>query len=152
MYTTTAEGYCWEKNYRVVSRGRKSFSSLRFFSLLFSDSSLIKEGIYWPYFGLHAKKRKLSGCNWGIQKEDIISVNGFDEDYVRPGVGEDFDVEWRLQVAGFTKRSIRNKANVYHLYHLKNSTSDDGRHNESMMEKKIEAGQVQCLNGLNTLK
>jgi glycosyltransferase involved in cell wall biosynthesis len=139
-----------EKFTRQLKR-KKSFSSLHFFSLLFSDSSLIKEGIYWPCFGLHAKNRKLSGCNWGIQREDILSVNGFDEDYVRPGVGEDFDVEWRLKSAGFRKRSIRNKANVYHLYHPKNSTSEDGKFNEALMEKKMEANHVRCLNGLMPL-
>lgn len=132
-------------------RRRKSLSFPGLFQLLFSDSSLVKEGVYWPLFGLHAGTRKLSGCNWSIRKDDILRVNGFDEDYVRPGVGEDFDVEWRLEAAGLRKRSIRNKANVFHLYHLKNSSREDAKINEALMEKKMRAGQVQCVNGLNSM-
>ncbi len=129
----------------------KSPSTLRLFSLLFSDSSLVKEGIYWPFFNLHFKERKLSGCNWGIKKEDLLSVNGFDEDYVRPGVGEDHDIEWRLKSRGLKMKSIKNKAIVYHLYHPKNSTKDDARFNDSLMEDKKQARQVKCINGLERL-
>ena len=129
----------------------KSPGPLRFPSLLFSDSSLVKEGIYWPYFDLHFKERKLSGCNWGIQKEDLLSVNGFDEDYVRPGVGEDHDIEWRLKAKGLKMKSIKNKAIVYHLYHPKNSTGDDARFNNALMEQKKQARHTACLNGLKKL-
>lgn len=129
----------------------KSASPLPFFSLLFSDSSLVKEGVYWPHSELHFKERRLSGCNWGIKKEDLLSVNGFDEDYVRPGVGEDHDIEWRLKAKGLQMKSIKNKAIVYHLYHPKNSTKDDARFNDSLMQKKIKAGHADCLNGLEKL-
>ena len=112
----------------------------------------MKEGIYWPYFNLHFKERKLSGCNWGIKKEDLLSVNGFDEDYVRPGVGEDHDIEWRLKSKGLKMKSIKNRAIVYHLYHPKNSTKDDARFNDSLMEHKKQANQIECANGLLNLK
>ncbi len=129
----------------------ESAAPLRLFSLLFSDSTLVKEGLYWPYFGLHFKDRKLSGCNWGIKKEDLLSVNGFDEDYVRPGFGEDHDIEWRLKSKGFKMKSIKNKAIVYHLYHPKNSTKDDARFNDSLMEQKKQARHAECINGLQKL-
>ncbi len=129
----------------------KSLSPLRFPSLLLSDSTLKKEGLYWPYFELHFKESKLSGCNWGIKKKDLISVNGFDEDYVRPGVGEDHDVEWRLKAKGIKMKSIKNKAIVFHLFHPKNSTKDDALFNDSLMDQKKQARQVSCINGLNKL-
>lgn len=131
---------------------KKSLSPLHFPSLMLSDSRLLKEGIYWPRFDLHYKERKLSGCNWGIKKGDLLSVNGFDEDYVRPGVGEDHDIEWRLKSKGFKMESIKNKAIVYHLYHPKNSTKDDARFNDSLMEQKKEEGHAACINGLQKLK
>jgi len=129
---------------------KKSSSYLRYFSMLFSDSRLKKEGIYWPYFGLHIKKgkRKLSGCNWGIRKEDLLKVNGFDEDYVRPGVGEDFDIEWRLKKIGLKKKSMKNKAIVYHIYHPRIFSEIDVRHNYSLLEQKKLANQIKCFNGL----
>jgi GT2 family glycosyltransferase len=117
-----------------------------------SDSTLLKEGIYWPYFDLHFKERKLSGCNWGIRKKDLLSVNGFDEDYQRPGVGEDHDIEWRLKSKGLHMKSVKNRAIVYHLYHPKNSTKDDARFNNSLMEQKKKANQIECANGLLNLK
>ena len=130
---------------------KKSLSVLRFFSLLFSDSRLIKEGIYWPFFSFHMKERKLSGCNWGIKKEDILKVNGFDEDYVRPGVGEDFDIEWRLKSAGLKKKSMKNKAIVYHLNHPRLYSEVDARHNYSLFERKKRANRIQCINGLESV-
>jgi len=36
----------------------------------------------------------------GISKSDLIAINGFDEDYIAPGGGEDSDIEWRLQALG----------------------------------------------------
>ncbi len=129
----------------------KSLSPLRFPSLLLSDSTLKKEGLYWPYFDLHFKERKLSGCNWGIKKKDLLGVNGFDEDYVRPGVGEDHDIEWRLKGKGLKMKSIKNKAIVYHLYHPKNSTKDDALFNDSLIDQKKQAFHVSCINGLEKL-
>ena len=130
---------------------RKKSSSPAFFSLMFSDSTLTKEGLYWPYSRLHFKERKLSGCNWGIRKDELLSVNGFDEDYARPGVGEDHDVEWRLKSKGLKMKSMKNRAIVYHLYHPKNSTKDDAHFNDGLMEQKKEAQHVSCLNGLQKL-
>jgi len=130
---------------------KKPDSSPAFFSLLFSDSTLRKEGLYWPYSKLHFRERKLSGCNWGIRKDELVSVNGFDEDYVRPGVGEDHDIEWRLKSKGLKMKSMKNRAIVYHLYHLKNSTRDYAHFNGCLMEQKKEAHQVSCLNGIQKL-
>ncbi len=130
---------------------KKTNSSPGFFSLLFSDSTLTKEGLYWPYSKLHFKERKLSGCNWGIRKDEVLSVNGFDEDYARPGVGEDHDIEWRLKSKGLKMKSMKNRAIVYHLYHPKNSTRDDANFNDGLMEQKKEAQHVSCLNGLQKL-
>jgi glycosyltransferase involved in cell wall biosynthesis len=131
----------------------RSLRPLGTLSLLFSDSRNMKEGIYWPLFGLHLSNRKLSGCNWGICKVDLLKVNGFDEDYSRPGVGEDFDIEWRLKSAGLKMRSIRNRANVYHLYHPKPaSREEDSQVNTSLMEQKKAANQLFCLNGLEKVR
>jgi GT2 family glycosyltransferase len=129
----------------------RSLSSIRFLSILFSDSRLVKEGVYWSWFGIHFRSRQLSGCNWGIRRDDLLKVNGFDEDYVKPGVGEDFDVEWRLKSAGITMRSIRNRAIVYHLDHPKLYRENEARHNYEMLEKKKLENRVRCLNGLETI-
>jgi glycosyltransferase involved in cell wall biosynthesis len=125
---------------------------LGFISLLFSDSRLKKEGIFFPFFGLHFKKRRLSGHNWGIYKEDLLKVNGFDEDYDRPGVGEDYDIEWRLKATGMSMRSMKNKAIVYHMYHPKTNSEENARHVYDLLEQKKMENRARCLNGIETVR
>jgi cellulose synthase/poly-beta-1,6-N-acetylglucosamine synthase-like glycosyltransferase len=129
----------------------RSLSYLRLLSILFSDSRLKKEAIYWPYFSLHRRERRLSGHNWGIRKQELLKVNGFDEDYDRPGVGEDYDIEWRLKSAGLKMRSMKNRAIVYHLDHPKLYAEENARHNYSLLEQKKLTNRVRCLNGLETI-
>ncbi len=62
-------------------------------------------------------------------KEHLLEVNGFDEDYVRAGVGEDVDIEWRLKQNGIKLKSIRFGAIVYHLHHDVNYSNDDIKYN-----------------------
>jgi cellulose synthase/poly-beta-1,6-N-acetylglucosamine synthase-like glycosyltransferase len=121
-------------------------------ALIFSDSTRIKEGLYLPFLRLHRKQCHLSGCNWGIRREELFGVNGFDEDYERPGTGEDLDIEWRMLKARLTIRSVKNKAIVYHLYHDRSDRKEDGEHGRKLMEKKMELGQIRCLNGIEKLK
>ena len=59
----------------------------------------------------------MKGCNMSFHKADIVSINGFDEDYALPAVGEDIDLIWRFQAAGFTFRSEKNFCVQYHLHH-----------------------------------
>ena len=40
-------------------------------------------------------------------------INGFDENYMGPGIGEDSDVEYRLTIAGAEFKSLRNKAVLF---------------------------------------
>ena len=65
------------------------------------------------------KKRGLLGCNFSLHKADILSINGFDERYEAPGVGEDLDLEFRLERNNVVLRSLSNAAVQYHLYHRK---------------------------------
>jgi glycosyltransferase involved in cell wall biosynthesis len=87
------------------------------------------------------------GCNWSIHKKYLIAVNGFDEDYVKPGFGEDTDIEWRLFQHGIKLKKIKYKAIQYHLYHKENYA--DTLENEKLMLKKRIDQKVFCENGLN---
>ena len=62
-------------------------------------------------------KPRLSGCNFSIHKNLLMKVNGFNEDYSGPGIGEDTDIEFRLKLAGARFKSVRRKAVLYHLFH-----------------------------------
>lgn len=65
------------------------------------------------------EKLNLLGCNFSIPKNLIEKVNGFDEEYTGPGIGEDTDLEYRLKLTSAKFESLRNLAIVYHLYHPK---------------------------------
>lgn len=123
-------------------------------NVLFSKSKKKKIGIYSPFFNLsyNSNNKWLLGCNWGISKNTIYKVNGFDEDYVRAAVGEDNDIEWRLKSIGIKGRSVKNKAIVYHLYHKEKYAKEDLFFNKNVLKNKKEAKHFYCLNGLEKVK
>lgn len=59
------------------------------------------------------------GCNFSVHKNLLEKINGFDENYEGPGLGEDSDIEFRLRLTGVKFKSVRNLAVQYHLYHGK---------------------------------
>ena len=91
--------------------------------------------------------RHLTGCNMSFSREAIMSINGFDEDYVRPAIGEDVDIYWRLKANGYEPISLRNRAIAYHLYHKENWTEQE--ENKAKMELNIKKNQIVCLNGIS---
>lgn len=88
---------------------------------LFGKSYDIEKGFYFrnnflrKYF--NKKTRGLLGCNFSIKKDDLIRINGFDERYEAPSVGEDSDIQFRLELIGIRIKSLNNIAVQYHLYH-----------------------------------
>ncbi len=86
------------------------------------------------------------GCNWSLFKEDILAINGFDEDYTAAGVGEDTDIEWRLLKNGIRLKKIKFQALQYHLHHPENYSSTNA--NEALMQQKIKLSKVFCANGI----
>ncbi|MEQ9098794.1 MAG: glycosyltransferase [Imperialibacter sp.] len=96
------------------------------------------------------KMHQLKGCNMSFYKDAIVKINGFDEDYILPAIGEDIDLTWRFLGMGFKLYSLRNLAVQYHLYHKENWT--DQSENERLMKDKQEQKQFVCRNGLGKLK
>lgn len=92
------------------------------------------------------KMHQLKGCNMSFYKEAIEAINGFDEDYSLPAIGEDIDLTWRFKGLGYRLVSVRNIAVQYHIYHKENWT--DQSQNQRMMYKKQDAKKFICDNGL----
>lgn len=91
------------------------------------------------------KTPHLLGCNFSIEKKLIEKINGFDENYIGPGIGEDSDIEYRLTLAGAEFKSLRNKAVLFHMYHEINKISKD---NMIYFEEVQKRGKYKCKNGL----
>lgn len=88
---------------------------------LFGESVDIEKGLYFRNKFLlnffNRKQRGLLGCNFSLYKNDLININGFDERYEAPSIGEDSDIQFRLELAGVNIKSINHAAVQYHLYH-----------------------------------
>ena len=88
---------------------------------LFGESNYVEKGFYLQNKFLRSifnrKYRGLLGCNFSLYKKDILAINGFDERYLAPSIGEDSDVEFRLGLNGVKVKSLNHIAVQYHLYH-----------------------------------
>lgn len=134
---------------------KKDLGMLNFIKLLFTGCSRIEEGLYLPGIPqryLEKEDNRLLGCNMGIYKEDLIAINGFDEDYNFPGGGEDSDIEWRLEkLNNVTFYSMKFKAIVYHIWHEERFTKEAGEKSYQALLHKIKQGLYICSNGIKKL-
>lgn len=71
------------------------------------------------------KRTGLLGCNFSLYKKDILAVNGFDERFLYPAVGEDTDLEYRLNRIGIYCTVERHLATVYHIWHKLDHTGEE---------------------------
>lgn len=107
------------------SNVRNGFLENNFYKLtidgIFGKSFDVEKGFYFRNKTLlnifNHKNRGILGCNFSLFKEDLVKINGFDERYEAPSIGEDSDVQFRLELAGVKIKSINHSAVQYHLYH-----------------------------------
>jgi len=88
----------------------------------------------------------IKGCNFSCFKTAMLAINGFDEDYIRPAVGEDIDLVWRFKGMGYQIISVKHFAVQYHLHHQESWTSQE--ENMNMLRQKQASQQYRCLNGI----
>lgn len=88
------------------------------------------------------------GCNFSLHKPMIEKINGFDENYIGPGIGEDSDIEYRLRLAGYNLKSVRNLAVLFHLYH---NRTVESKENEAYFMEVQKKNDFICKNGLEKL-
>lgn len=88
---------------------------------IIGGSKDVEKGIYFNSPSIrklfNKKKRGILGSNFSIHKNDLLDINGFDERYIGPSIGEDSDVQYRLELNGLQINSLNNIAIQYHLYH-----------------------------------
>ncbi len=88
----------------------------------------------------------VSGSKCGFWKQDLIKVNGFNEDIVGWG-REDNELIQRLINSGVKRKNLRYGAVSYHLWHEKAERSNFSLNNECY-HKTIDSGLIYCQNGL----
>ena len=103
------EGFIERNNFALIKDG------------LFGESFYVEKGFYFKSRSLrkifNKKERGLLGCNFSLFKDDMLNINGFDERYEAPSIGEDSDVQFRLELNGIKIVSLNHIAVQYHLYH-----------------------------------
>ena len=101
----------------------KGYIRSQFFPLLFCKERHSENVLRIPLdmrFGLIKPKNGcLLGCNFGIYKDDLLKVNGFDERYLAPATGEDTDLEARLARVGIPVLRYKFICRVYHRKHIR---------------------------------
>ena len=88
----------------------------------------------------------LLGCNLAIWRDDLTSINGFDEDYEGWG-REDSDLGARLYNLGLKRKLVYGRGLVYHLNHPVNKR-DQLAQNDKRLSATISSGKIRCTNGL----
>lgn len=90
--------------------------------------------------------RRARGRNLSMFRDDLIAVNGWNQDYERAG-REDDDLVIRLHRYGLRGRSVRFAAVVFHLYHTPH-TAEGFATNDAILQEVVRSGTVACRNGL----
>jgi len=127
--------------------GRLSYLAL-IPSLQNDSAKNIECGIYSRTLFKLSKNRsiRLLGCNFSCHKTDLIKINGFNEDYLAAGIGEDSDIDWRLSAAGVKIKNVKFLAIQYHLYHPR--LYNPSKENKTILETTRKLQLVSCKNGL----
>ncbi len=86
------------------------------------------------------------GCN-GMWRDDIIAVNGFNEDFTSWGY-EDNELATRLYFHGINRRHIKHGAIAWHQWHPTSSRHNAGK-NESLFREAIERKASRCEKGID---
>jgi glycosyltransferase involved in cell wall biosynthesis len=108
------------------------------------------KGVRWPIpiIRRDTRQRGIIGCNMAFWRDDLVAVNGFDEDYAGWGVGEDSDIGTRLYHLGRRRMFVYGRAITFHLNHPQLSR---GHHAASLarLAETIATRKIACEHGLN---
>jgi len=108
------------------------------------------KGVRWPapIIRRDTKQRGIIGCNMAFWRDDLVAVNGFDEDYTGWGTGEDSDIGTRLYHLGRRRKFVYGRAIIFHLNH---PPAPRGHHAASAVRlaETIASRKIRCEHGLN---
>lgn len=125
---------------------------LNYFNFMKDDTRHYEEGIIFnkTFYNLKYKNKTshILGCNFAVNKIDITDINGFDEDYTSPSVGEDTDIELRLSLNNCKMIPARNLCNTVHLYHKITYNEEDNIKSNTIFENVKMKNEIQCNNGI----
>ena len=87
------------------------------------------------------------GCNMAFWKQDVIEVNGFNQDFIGWG-NEDNEFVHRMLNAGKKRLYLKFSGVGYHLYHKENSRASLAE-NDVILAHTIKYNLTRCENGID---
>lgn len=91
--------------------------------------------------------QKVRGCNQAYWRDDVLKINGFNEDFIGWG-REDSEFMVRMQNAGIKCLKVKMEAYGYHLYHPESCRKMEQK-NHDILEDAIRNKSVRCTNGIS---
>lgn len=91
--------------------------------------------------------KPVRGCNMAFWREDLIRVNGYDENIVGWGC-EDNDIANRLRNAGVGKHMLKFRGIVFHLHH-KLAERSHMEENRRIREQNLRERKIRCELGVD---
>ncbi len=105
---------------------------------------------FMPGFSFGGRSlRGTRSCNMGFFREDLMAVNGFNEDFVGWG-REDSELAARLYKYGLGRKSHPFRALCFHLWHEENDRSGLEK-NEELLADVLARPEYRCKNGISKL-
>lgn len=91
--------------------------------------------------------RKLRGCNLSYWHDDILKINGYNEDMTGWGK-EDSEMAVRLLNNGVKGKRLRYRGIIYHIWH-KSTSKQKEKTNTGIQQKAIDEKLKRCTNGIS---
>ena len=128
--------------------GKGLFSQDRRRALALFETGSLKNAFRWPlaYRKVCAHLGGIRGCNLGIWRNDLLTINGYDEAFVGWG-REDSDLAQRLMNAGIRRLDVRGRALCFHLWHPPASRAEIAA-NDRLLAETIHEKRIRCTQGL----
>lgn len=139
------------ENISLTRLTNRFFYFIYILPLLIDKAKNIESGIYSKTIHKFTRNReiRLLGCNFSCHKKDLIKINGFNEEYCAPGIGEDSDIDWRLIKSGVSIKNVKFSAIQYHLYHPR--TYSVSTKNMDLFDKVKQSDSYTCLHGIKNI-
>lgn len=100
-----------------------------------------------PFFSIKNKKLKgIKSCNMSFFRNDILAVNGFNEDFIGWG-REDSELAARLFNYGLMRKEHPFVAICFHIWHP-HYPMDTLTVNDAILQRTINSGEYFCINGI----
>lgn len=112
-----------------------------------SEQAIRYPNLLLPLIMKTKKQMSSFGSNIAMNRESLLNINGFDEDYEGWGC-EDKDLLWRLEETGITQQGEFGKCRQYHLHHKANAENPMAK---TIYSQKQEIGHIECLNGIRKI-